>query len=72
MQLMLIHLHTIQLLLVRLNFRAVEFDRLGGTSSQTSQYVYKTFLTDIQNTTLSSNVRTASSSSNVALFDITM
>lgn len=51
--------------------RAIEFDQLGGTSSQVSQYIYKAFLTDITHTTLSSNVRTASSSSNVALFDIT-
>ena len=51
--------------------RAIDFDRLGGTSSQTAQYIYKAYLTDINNTTLSSNVRTASSSSNVALFDIT-
>jgi hypothetical protein len=51
--------------------RAIEFNQLGGTSSEVSKYVYKAFLTDITNTTLSSNVRVASSSSNVALFDIT-
>jgi len=51
--------------------RAIDFDRLGGTSSQTSQYIYKAYLTDITNTTLSSNVRVGSTSANVALFDIT-
>ena len=51
--------------------RAIDFDRLGGTSSQTAQYIYKAYLTDINNTTLSSNVRVGSTSANVALFDIT-
>jgi len=51
--------------------RGVEFDRLGGTSSQTAQYIYKVYLTDVTNTTLSSNVRVGSTSANVALFDIT-
>lgn len=50
--------------------RGIQFDHYDGTSSETNKYVYKTFLTDIQNTTLSSNVRTASSSSNVAVFDL--
>ena len=49
--------------------RAIDFDRLGGTSSQTSQYIYKAYLTDIVNTTLSSVVRASSSSSNVMLTD---
>ena len=51
--------------------RAIDFDRLGGTTSQTDQYIYKAYLTDINNTTLSSNVRVGSTSANVALFDIT-
>ena len=51
--------------------RAIDFDRLGGNSSQTAQYIYKAYLTDINNTTLSSNVRVGSTSANVALFDIT-
>jgi hypothetical protein len=49
--------------------RGVEFDRLGGTSSQTAQYIYKAYLTDVTNTTLSSAVRSSSSSSNVMLTD---
>jgi len=51
--------------------RGVDFDRFGGSTSQTAQYVYKTYLTDITNTTLTSNVRVGSTSANVALFDIT-
>lgn len=51
--------------------RGVEFDRAAGTLSQTAQYIYKTYLTDVTNTTLSSNVRVGSTSANVALFDIT-
>ena len=51
--------------------RAIEFDHFEGTTSQTAKYVYRTYLTDIQNTTLSSNVRTASTSANVALYDTT-